>query len=226
MIIGARTFQIGAGEQDRVVPVDRPERIGDSRPGVGVLLAHVALDGLVVVGGVGIDGFYAVHVAVQARADRLGQHLGVADFEVSAAAVPVVLARAREVRQQDPAATWGLRRPWIPGRVRSGVAWRLRSAGAQHADRCATDAREAEAEEGASSHRVRHSRVLGGRDAAGGGQGAHRTSPRRAWLSLTVPADATPWGALREGYQEGLSTTARALYRWVEPQLFREDQEP
>ena len=40
-----------AGEQDRVVGVDRRERVGDRRPGVGVLLSHVALDGLVVVGG-------------------------------------------------------------------------------------------------------------------------------------------------------------------------------
>ena len=140
MIIGALTFQIGLASRIVSYRVDRRQRVGDRRPGVGVLLAHVALDGLVVVGGVGIGGFDAVHVAVQPRADHPGQHLGVADLEVSPAAVPVVLARSREVRQQDPAD----RRP------APAASARLCSAGAPHADRRAADAREAEAEEGAS----------------------------------------------------------------------------
>jgi hypothetical protein len=103
MIIGALMFQIGAGEQNRVVAVDRRQRVGDGGPGVRFLLADVALDGLLVVGGIAIDRFDAVHVAVEPCSDHPRQHLGVADLEVPPAAVPVVLARAREVRQQDPA---------------------------------------------------------------------------------------------------------------------------
>jgi hypothetical protein len=91
----------GAAQQHRVIAVDRGQRAGDGRAGVGVLFAYVPCDGLLVVGGVGVGGFDAVDVAVDAPADRPGDHLGVADLQVPASSVVVVLSRAGEVGQQD-----------------------------------------------------------------------------------------------------------------------------
>jgi hypothetical protein len=44
---------------------------------VRVLFADIALDGLVVVGGVGIGGFDAVHIAIQSSGDHARENLGV-----------------------------------------------------------------------------------------------------------------------------------------------------
>ena len=156
-----------AGEQDRVVAVDRVDRVGDGRACVGVLFAHVAVDRLVVVVGVGIGGLDAVYVAGKALGDHPGQHLGVADAEVASAAVPVVLARTREVREQDtpiagsrPPASGGLRLPT----VRGGAS----AAGAQrHPDRRGGDTRRGESEEDTSPDRARH--LHGGRRSRGRG---------------------------------------------------------
>src|SRR3954453_4260154 len=86
-----------AGEQHRGVVVDRGERVGDDGPGIGLLLADVAGDRRVVVGGaralvgggVGARGLDAVDVAVDEPADDAGQALGVSDLEVPPPAVVV-----------------------------------------------------------------------------------------------------------------------------------------
>ena len=69
MIIGALRFQIGLASKIVSWRVDRRERIGDRRTGVALLLADVALNGCVVVVGIGIGGFDPVERALQARAD-------------------------------------------------------------------------------------------------------------------------------------------------------------
>ena len=92
-----------AAQQHLLVAVDRGQRIGDRRSSVGVLLGDVAGDGRVVAVRVGVGRLDPEHVAVDQLGDHLGQHLGVADLQVTPPAVVVVLTRAGEVGQQDPA---------------------------------------------------------------------------------------------------------------------------
>jgi hypothetical protein len=66
-----------------LVAVDRGQRIGDRRSSVGVLLGDVAGDGRVVAVRVRVSRLDPVDITIDQPGDHLGQHLGVADLQVS-----------------------------------------------------------------------------------------------------------------------------------------------
>jgi hypothetical protein len=101
MIIGALTFQMPLARITVAVLVDGRQRVRDGGAGVLVLFADVARHGGVVAVRIRVSGLDPVYVALDQGADHAGEHLRVADLEVGAATVVVVLARPGEVSEQN-----------------------------------------------------------------------------------------------------------------------------
>lgn len=90
-----------AAEQDYVVVVDRLQLVCDLRAGIRILFTHVASDGRFIVVRIWVGRLDAIDVGVNVLSEHRGEHLGVADLEVTPSAVAVVLTGAREVGDQD-----------------------------------------------------------------------------------------------------------------------------